>query len=131
MIKKILQSFTFFALLQVFIFSCCDDSFNVYYNTIEFTAEDELDFDTTTIASEDLILNLNPLYEYVVVSHFTEFRQLSNSAYATSCNEEYILKETVSLITITANEDVFGIVAGNSLTSCRGGNSIGCGVRSW
>jgi len=115
MIKKTIQAFAFFALVQVFIFSCCDDTFNLYYNTIEFTAVGQVDFDTTTIASEDLVLNLNILFDYVVASNLYGVKQFSNSAYATSCNEEYFLKETVTNVEIISNEDAFGIPAGNSL----------------
>mgnify|MGYP000893265682 FL=1 len=115
MIKKTTQAFAFFALIQILIFSCCEDLFNVYYNTIEFNAVDQVDFDTTTVASEDLVLNLNVLFDYVVASNFNGVKQFSNSAYATSCNEVYILKESVTNVEITANEDVFGISASNSL----------------
>ena len=115
MIKKTIQSFTFFAFIQVFIFSCCNDTFNVYYESVEFIAEDTLDFDNTTVASEDLVLNLSPMYEFVMASNLTEFKQFSNSAYATSCDSEYIYKETISDLQITANVDILGITAGNPL----------------
>lgn len=115
MIKKTIQSFTFFAFVQILIFSCCDDTFNVYFDTIELIVLDELDYDTTTIASEDLVLNLNAFYEYVLASNLSEFKQFTNSAYATTCNEEYILKETLTNIEITSNVEILGVTAGNSI----------------
>ena len=116
MIKKTIKSFAFFALIQVFIFSCCNKDYDVYYDVIEFHAIDNLDGDVTnTVASEDLILNLNPLYDYVLVSNFKNLEPLSNSAYATTCDEDYTFKETVSDVLVTANVDLLGIEAGNSL----------------
>ncbi|WP_452232151.1 hypothetical protein [Lacinutrix sp. MEBiC02595] len=117
MIKKTIQSFAFFALLQVLIFSCCTEDYNLYYESLYFTAEDAVDGDTTTVTSEDLILNFETLFDYVVASNFKELKKFSNTAYATSCDENYTLKEHVSEIIITANQDILGIVAGNSLNN--------------
>lgn len=117
MIKKTVQSFAFFAFFQVLIFSCCTEDYNLYYESLYFMAEDQLDQDPTTVSSEDLVLNFDPGFEYVVASNFKELKKFSNSAYATSCDENYTLKEHVSEITITSNVDVFGITSGNSINS--------------
>ncbi|WP_452226963.1 hypothetical protein [Lacinutrix cladophorae] len=117
MIKKTIQSFVFFALFQVFIFSCCTEDYNMYYESLYFVAEDQLDGDTTTVKSEDLFLNFETLFDYVVASNYKELKKFTNAAYATTCDENYTLKEHVSQIIITSNEDVFGVPAGNSLNS--------------
>ena len=117
MIKKTIQSFAFFALFQVLLFSCCNDEYNTYYESLYFIAEDQADGDATTVTSQDLVLNLDPIFDNVVASNFKELNRFSNSAYATSCDTNYTLKEHVSEITITANTDILGVPAGNSLNS--------------
>ncbi|WP_055444707.1 hypothetical protein [Lacinutrix himadriensis] len=117
MIKKTIQSFAFFALLQAVLFSCCSEDYNTYYDSLYFIAEDQVDGDPTAITSSDLVLNLDPVYDYIIASNFKELKKFSNTAYATSCDENYTLKEHVSEIIITANTDILGIPAGNSLNS--------------
>ena len=117
MFKKILQAFIFFSVLQVLVYSCCDDTFNMYYSSIELMALDESDFDPTSIPSEDLILNLRAFYDYIPVSSMNSFKQLTTSAYATSCDEDYILKENVMAINIFSDTNVLDIPSGNSLNA--------------
>lgn len=115
MIKKTIQSFAFFAFIQVFIFSCCNRDFDVYYDSIIFLANDTLDADATSVSSDNLVLNFEPMYDYIMASNFRELEKFSNSAYATSCDDNYTYKETVSNILITANVDMLGISAGTAL----------------
>ena len=115
MIKKIVKAFSFFALLQIIIYSCCEEVYNVYYKTAEFTIIDVEDYDNTTVASEDLVLQLNFLYNYVNVSQVIDLNQLSNTAYATTCDEDYFFKDMVTNIVITASETIFDIEAGNPI----------------
>lgn len=119
MIKKTIQSFAFFALFQAVLFSCCSEDYNSYFDSLYFTAEDKADGDEdpTTATSQDLVLILEPIFENIVASNFKELKKFSNMAYATTCDEDYTLKEHVSEITITANVDILGIPAGNSLNS--------------
>ena len=74
MIKKIFQSFTFFAFIQVLIFSCCNDEYNVYYETLEIIANDISDEDATSVSSENLVLHFNPIYEYVFSFKFQRIK---------------------------------------------------------
>ena len=115
MIKKIFKAFTFFALIQLIIFSCCNNAFNVYYKSINFVAIDANDFDSTTVNNEDLQFNVDFIYDYIQISKVNELKQFSNAAYATSCDDEYFFRDTVHSITITSNETIFNIEAGESL----------------
>lgn len=115
MIKKTLKAFAFFAFLQLIVFSCCNNTFNAYYESVNFVAVDTNDFDTTTVNPEDLELNLDFLYDYIQISQLNEFKQLSNSAYATTCDDEYFFRDTVQTVLITSNETIFNVNAGEPL----------------
>lgn len=115
MIKKTLKAFTFFALLQLLIFSCCNNAFNVYYESVSFIAIDSNDFDTTTVNIDDLEFNLEFLLDYIQISQLNDLKQLSNAAYATSCDDEYFFRDTVQNIVITSNETIFDVNAGEPL----------------
>lgn len=115
MFKKIIKVFSFFALIQVLAYSCCDESFNVYYDSVEFIATDRNDTLNTTIASQDLVLNVSFLYNYIQISEIIKWDEFSNSVYATSCNEDYFFKDSITSINIISNEAVLNIDAGSSL----------------
>lgn len=115
MIKKTTKAITFFALLQVIIYSCCNNTYDVYYESVNFFAVDTDDFDASTVDPENLELNLDFIYDYIQISHLKELNQLSNSAYATTCDDDYFFKDTILSITITANETIFGVEAGESI----------------
>jgi len=115
MLKKITKVFSFFALLQMLIYSCCNDEYYVFYNSMSFNAIDTLDEDSTTVASENLVLDINFDYDYVLASHFKPLKQLSNCAYATTCDEDYSLRDIADNVTVTADVELFGIEAGNPI----------------
>ena len=50
-----------------------------------------------------------------LVSNFKELNKFSNTAYATTCDSDYNYVETVTNIIVTANVDLLGITAGNSI----------------
>lgn len=115
MLKKIFKAYSFFALLQVLIYSCCSDEYLVYYNSMTLEAQDTLDQDSSIVASEDLVLGVSFDYEYVVASNYKPFKQLANSTYATSCEEDYSLRDIAVNLVVTSNIVLFGIDAGNPL----------------
>ncbi|QRM90129.1 hypothetical protein FG167_13090 [Lacinutrix sp. WUR7] len=117
MIKKTIQSFAFFALFQAVLFSCCSEDYNTYFDSLYFIAKDQVDGDATAVTSSDLVLNLDPVFDNIIASNFKELKKFSPAAYATTCDEDYTLKEHVSEILITANTDILGIPTGNSLNS--------------
>ncbi|WP_223034334.1 hypothetical protein [Hanstruepera marina] len=115
MIKKTFKAFIFFAVLQVLIFSCCSNTYNVYYESVNFYAYDRIDLDASSVAVEDLELSLNFLFDYIQISQLEEIKQLSNSAYATSCDDEYFYRDTVLNVNISSNEEIFNVDPGESL----------------
>ena len=117
MLKKIIKVFFFFAFLQVIVYSCCDDEYYVYYNSITFNAIDTLDADSSTVTSENLVLDINFDYDFVLAAYFKPLKQLSNSAYATSCDEDYSLRDIADNVIITTNIELFGIEAGNPINN--------------
>ncbi len=115
MIKKITFSFLFFCLLEVLVVSCCEEEYNLYLTSINFTVEDNADFDITTIKYEDLQLNLFLTYETELTYLKKELSRLSNKAYATSCDETYIVRNKATQVEITSDATFQNIEAGNSL----------------
>lgn len=115
MLKKIIKAFSFFALLQVLIYSCCSDEYLVYYNNMTLEALDRLDQDSSNVASENLVLDISFDYNFVLASHFKPLKPLTNSTYATSCEEEYSLRDIVFNVLVTTDVALFGIAPGNPL----------------
>ena len=117
MIKKVFKVFTFFALLQVLVYSCCEDAYNVYYEQILFTATDTSDFDASSVAPDNLALIFNFEYKYIQIAALLDLDDFVTDAYATTCDEDYFFKDTITDISVTANETIFDIESGNSLNN--------------
>lgn len=115
MLKKTFTSFIFFAILQVCIYSCCSDDYQVYYENVGLNAIDTFDEDSTSVASENLVLRVDLIYKYFLAAHIRPLKQFTNSAYATSCDEQYYFQDVVSDVIVTADVELFGIEAGNSI----------------
>lgn len=115
MIKKVVKAFSFFALLQILVYSCCNETYNVYYEQVSFLAIDMNEFSDDTIASEDLVLHIDFSYNYIKISELIDLKDFSNSAYATSCDEDYFFKDSITSIIVVASETLFDIEAGDSL----------------
>lgn len=115
MIKKVVKVFTFFALFQFVIYSCCEQVYNVYYEQTTLTAIDSNDFDASSVATENLLLNLNFEYKYIQIADMLDLNHMVSNTYATTCDEDYFFRDSVINITVTANENVFNIESGNSL----------------
>ena len=115
MIKKVVKAFSLFALIQMLVYSCCNETYNVYYEQVAFLAIDTNEFSDDTIASEDLALHINFSYNYVQISELIDWNDFSSSVYATSCDEDYFFKDSITSITVLASETILDIDAGNSL----------------
>ena len=118
MIKKISYSFLFFLSVQFVLFSCCKPrSFNAYLQSLDFDVyEQQLGFTQDPIANEDLSLRVESRLQLVEVSSLIDTKSLLNTANATSCPDDNILYLSRFIaLEMTANTDVLGITAGNSL----------------
>lgn len=114
MLLKTIKSFLFFAVLQVVLYSCCSNTYDIFVHSIQVTAEDTLDEDLSEVSSENLILNLRATHGQTIAD-LINMSPIINSAYATSCDDDYISTNPVIAINITSNTDLFGITTGNSL----------------
>ncbi|PNQ73139.1 hypothetical protein C1T31_09130 [Hanstruepera neustonica] len=115
MIKRVVKVFSFFALFQLVIYSCCEQVYNVYYEQTTLTAIDSNDFDASSVTTENLLLNLNFEYKYIQIADMLDLNHMVDNTYATTCAEDYFFRDSVINITITANENVLDIESGNPI----------------
>lgn len=116
MLRKTLVAFLFFCLMDVLLVSCCKDQF-VTITGIFVELVDTADEDTAVINAEDFILSVrvNNQVDYSYLGK--ELSRLQNTAYATTCDPNYSVKNKATSFTITANTSFYGLEAGMPLNS--------------
>ena len=116
MLKKTAYSLLFFLSLQFVLFSCCKEkTYLVNLQSIEIFNDTE---DPITTTSEDLIVYLNIIYDYDDISVINATSFNFNTAVATTCPDNvYIYQSEFTDLNITADQEINGIAAGQSLNS--------------
>jgi len=97
------------------LYACCTDVNNIFLSTVDFTIRDSADNDITSVTNEDFSLLAKTDYDFSPVASLFKQSGLLNMAYATSCDDEYIITKRVTDVKLTADVPLFGIDAGNSL----------------
>ncbi|MFK7749370.1 MAG: hypothetical protein AB8B65_13325 [Kordia sp.] len=113
--NKIIKLFGFVMLAQICLFACCGDDFNVFISSFEFSALDDSDNDSASVANENFNLQLRTNYQVDMASLLSKNSGFINMANATSCDDAYTFTKRVETVTLTANVPLFGIPAGTSL----------------
>jgi len=112
MIKKLFRVFLLFLCAQVVLFSCCKDEENItltnFFLENVFTTPD----DTTIITPENYRLYLRT--NFTIVNSWKK-EMIPNTAYAITCDPNYNVRNKITSIIITANTEISGIVAGETL----------------
>ena len=116
MLKKTAYALLFFLSLQFVLFSCCKEkTYLVNLQSIEIFNDTE---DPITTTSEDLIVYLNIIYDYDDISVINASSFNFNTAVATTCPDNvYIYQSEFTDLNITADQEINGIAAGQSLNS--------------
>ena len=116
MLKKTAYALLFFLSLQFVLFSCCKEkTYLVNLQSIEIFNDTE---DPITTTSEDLIVYLNIIYDYDDISVINTSSFNFNTAVATTCPDNvYIYQSEFTDLNITADQEINGIAAGQSLNS--------------
>lgn len=117
MIKRIIKIFSFFALLQVVIFSCWGDpiEYQVTINNVFFDTVDTEDNDSSIVSPENLVLELF-FHKNSSIVNINELSGFVNSAYAFKCdNNFYYYPNRIQNIIITSNKNLSGIEPGNPI----------------
>ena len=114
MLKKTAYALLFFLGLQLILFSCCKEkTYRVHLQSL--VIYDETDVIITT-TSEDLLLYINFIYDYQDITSVNTYNFNFNTALATTCPDNvYIYEHEFTNLNITADVDINGIVAGESL----------------
>ncbi|AUC76272.1 hypothetical protein CW732_11590 [Olleya sp. Bg11-27] len=114
MLKKTSYALLFFLGLQLILFSCCKEkTYRVHLQSL--VIYDETDGVITT-TSEDLLLYVNFIYDYQDITTINTSNFNFNTALATTCPDNvYIYEHEFTNLNITADQDINGIIAGESL----------------
>ncbi|AXG71608.1 hypothetical protein KORDIASMS9_03865 [Kordia sp. SMS9] len=112
---KILKLVVACTFLQICLYACCTDVNNIFLSTVDFTVRDSADNDITSVTNADFSLLAKTDYDFSLVTSLAKQSGLLNMAYATSCDEEFIITKLVTNVELTADVPLFGIDAGNSL----------------
>lgn len=116
MFRKTLFAFLFFCFIDLLLVSCCKDQF-VTLEAVFITFYDTADEDLETINTSNFIMEVR-LNQQVDYSYLTkEFSRFQNTAYATTCDPNYIVKNKATAFTIIADTPFYGIEAGMPLNS--------------
>lgn len=73
------------------------------------------DNDITSVTNEDFSLLAKTDYDFSPVTSLIRKSNFINMAYATSCDDEFIITKFVTNVVLTADVPLFGIAAGNAL----------------
>ncbi|WP_289045769.1 hypothetical protein [uncultured Olleya sp.] len=112
MLKKSMYVYGCFLAIQCLLFSCCNEkTYLVNLQSIEIVNLTDNSQVTTT---EGFVLYLNLIYDLEDISMF--FNTNINSALATTCPDNiYVYESQITNLNITANTEINGIAAGESL----------------
>ena len=113
--SKIWKLIACFTIVQICLYACCTDINHIFINTVDFTVRDIGDTDISSVANEDFSLLVKIDYERETVASLTKKSGLINMAYATSCDDEFIITKRVTNIELFADVPLSGIDAGNPL----------------
>lgn len=118
MIKKVFIVFTVAFLLQLFLISCCRDTFYQYYSitdvqTVNTYLQTDLP-DSATIKQEDYRLKIHLSQAPYLRASLPSL--LINQALALTCEEIFVgLDSKIESFVITADQDIFNTRAGDPL----------------
>lgn len=113
--SKVLKLIALVTILQITLYACCTDVFNIFLGTVDFTVRDTADNDISSVTNVDFSLLAKTDYSYEVASVLLKPSNFINMAYAVSCDEELIIVKPVANITLVADVPLFGIDTGNPL----------------
>jgi len=116
--NKIIKLLTFIVFAQIFLYACCDNNFNFFVNSFEFSVQDEVDEDPTSVSNADFFLQFEPTYQVDAASLLSKNSGFLNTAYAAiDCFDEYTVIKPVENIEVTSNVPLFDIPAGIALNN--------------
>ncbi|WP_430408915.1 hypothetical protein [Kordia sp.] len=114
--NKIFKIYALVLVAQIFLYACCDNNFNIFVKSFEFSAQDEADEDATSVSNADFFLQFEPTYQVDVAALLSKNSSLINTAYAAiDCFDEYTVIKYVENIEVTSDVPLFDIPAGASL----------------